>query len=147
MKGPTMKSMFAAVPLVLTFLAAAPQDDMRKELAKFEGTWQPYYVEIEGKELKTNVKDDRLVIAGKSFLFTGKEKMEGTITIDPSKKPPTIDTEVTSGEHKGSKMIGIYEISKETLTVCYREAPGDRPTEFTTKENSGRIIVMYKRVK
>jgi uncharacterized protein (TIGR03067 family) len=142
-----MKMPLAAVPMILALLGAVPQDDARKELAKFEGTWQPYYVEIDGKELKTNIKDDRLVIAGKSFMFTGKEKFDGTITIDPSKKPPAIDTEVTSGEHKGSKMVGIYEISKEALTVCYRESPGERPTEFNTKEKSGRIIVMYKRVK
>jgi uncharacterized protein (TIGR03067 family) len=138
--------LLALSPLLL-LLGAAPQDEVRKELAKFEGTWQPFYVEVDGKEFKGDIKDDRLVIAGKSFGFSGKEKMKGTITIDPTKKPPTIDTDVTEGDHKGSKMVGIYAITKDRLVVCYRAAPDERPTDLTTKENSGRFLVMYKRIK
>jgi uncharacterized protein (TIGR03067 family) len=140
-------NLLVASPLLLLLLGATPQDEVRKELAKFEGTWQPFYVEVDGKEFKGDIKDDRLVIAGKSFGFSGKEKMKGTITIDPTKKPPTIDTEVTDGDHKGSKMVGIYEISKDRLVVCYCEAPAERPTNLTTKENLGRFLVMYKRIK
>jgi uncharacterized protein (TIGR03067 family) len=131
----------------LMLLGTAPQDDVKKELAKFEGTWQPFYVEADGKELKADIKEHRLVIAGKAFVFTGDGKQEGTITIDLSKKPPTIDTEVTAGDHKGTKMVGIYEFSKDRLMVCYTAAPGERPTEFRTREKSGLFIVMYKRIK
>jgi uncharacterized protein (TIGR03067 family) len=141
-----MKPLWLALGCLI-FLGAAPQDDVKKELAKFEGTWQPFYVEMDGKEFKGDIKEHRLVIAGKSFVFTGDSKMEGTITIDPSKKPPTIDTETTSGDHKGTKMVGIYEISKDRLMVCYTAAGSERPTEFRTKEKSGRFIVMYKRLK
>jgi uncharacterized protein (TIGR03067 family) len=131
----------------LMLFGTAPQDDVKKELAKFEGTWQPFYVEADGKELKADIKEHRLVIAGKAFVFTGDGKQEGTITIDPGKKPPTIDTEVTAGDHKGTKMVGIYEFSKDRLMVCYTAAPGERPAEFRTREKSGLFIVMYKRVK
>jgi uncharacterized protein (TIGR03067 family) len=142
-----MKPLLLSLPLAFLLLGASPQDDARKELAKFEGTWQPFYVEIDGKELKADIKEHRLVIAGKSFIFSGDGKMEGTIAIDPSKKPPTIDTETTAGDHKGAKMVGIYEISKDRLMVCYTAAPAERPSEFSTKEKSGRFIVMYKRLK
>ena len=141
-----MKPLWLALGCLI-LLGAAPQDDIKKELAKFEGTWQPFYVEMDGKEFKGDIKEHRLVVAGKFFTFTGDGKMEGTITIDPSKKPPTIDTETTSGDHKGTKMVGIYEISKDRLMVCYIAAPGELPTEFRTKEKSGLFIVMYKRLK
>ncbi|HEV3448721.1 MAG TPA: TIGR03067 domain-containing protein [Gemmataceae bacterium] len=140
-------------PLGLTLVClmlwgSAPQEDMKKELAKFEGTWQPFYVEADGKVVKADIKDHRLVVAGKAFVFTGDGgKQEGTIAIDPGKKPPTIDTEFTSGDHKGTKMVGIYEFSKDRLMVCYTAAPGERPTEFKTREKSGLFIVMYKRIK
>jgi hypothetical protein len=44
-------------------------------------------------------------------------------------------------------MVGIYEIAKDRLVVCYCAAPAERPTNLTTKENSGRFLVMYKRIK
>jgi uncharacterized protein (TIGR03067 family) len=133
---------------VLLALNAPAQDDVRLELAKFEGTWQPVYVEIDGQPFKGDFKNDRLVIAGKNYRMTGpKMKMEGIIKIDPSKNPRHLDTEVTDGDGKGTKTIGIYEIDGQKLMVCYCEAPGDRPTAFTTKANSKLALVTYKRVK
>jgi uncharacterized protein (TIGR03067 family) len=141
-----MRSYALALPCLM-FLGTAPQDDVRKELAKFEGTWQPIYVEAEGKEFKADIKADRLAIAGKAFVFTGSAKMEGTIASDPSKNPPTIDTETTSGDNKGAKMVGIYEISKDRLMVCYRAAPAARPTEFSPKDKTGMFVIIYQRIK
>ena len=140
-----MKCLLPLLPCFL--LAAAPQDDAKTELAKLEGTWATHYVEIDGKELKADIKNDRLVITGATFTFSGSSKMSGTLKIDPGKKPRTIDTETTEGDHKGTKMIGIYETDGKRLMVCYCPAPGTRPTEFSTSEKSGRILVIYKRVK
>jgi uncharacterized protein (TIGR03067 family) len=142
-----MKPVLFCVPVLFIGLDAAAQDDVRAELAKFEGTWAPVYVETDGKELKADIKDDRLVIAGKVFTFTGSAKMEGTITIDPSKKPRTIETETTAGDNKGIKTIGIYEMDAKRLMVCYRVAPAERPTDFSTSEKSGRFLIIYKRIK
>jgi uncharacterized protein (TIGR03067 family) len=133
---------------VLLALAAPAQDDVAKELAKLEGTWQPTYIEIDGQPYKGDFKSDRLVIIGKNYELTGpKVKMEGVISIDPSKNPRHMDTEVTGGDSKGTKTVGIYELEGQKLMVCYRMVPGDRPTEFATKANSNRALVVYKRVK
>src|SRR4051812_29679762 len=101
-----MKLLLLFAPALLVIFTS--QDEMRKELAKFTGTWQPVYVEIDGKELKDDIKDDRLVITGNSFSFKGpKAKMEGKLTIDPAKTPRTIDEETTAGDNKGVKTVGI----------------------------------------
>jgi uncharacterized protein (TIGR03067 family) len=143
-----MKSSLLLVSCVLLRLAAPVQDDVRQELAKFEGTWQTVYVEIDGKPFKGDFKNDRLVIAGKNYQLTGpKVKMEGTIKIDPSKNPRHMDTEVTDGDGKGTKTVGIYELDGQNLMVCYCMVPGDRPTDFSTKGGSSRALVKYKRVK
>ena len=142
-----MNRLLPWLPGLLLLAGAAPQDDIKTELAKLEGTWATLYVEIDGKELKADVKNDRLVITGTAFTFTGTSNMEGTLKIDPGKKPRTIDTETTAGEHKGTKMVGIYETDGKRLMVCYRAAPGARPTEFSTSDKSDRILVIYKRVK
>jgi uncharacterized protein (TIGR03067 family) len=142
-----MKPLLLMVPCLVLLLNSA-QDDVQKELARFQGTWAPGYVEIDGKELKADLKEDRLVIMGNSFVFTSpKSKMEGKFKIDPSKKPRTIDQETTSGDNKGIKTVGIYEVDDKRLMVCYRVAPQERPTEFATAEKSGRFLIIYKRVK
>ena len=134
--------------MTVSALTLAIQGDTRKELAKFEGTWQPVYVEKDGKELKVDIKDDRLVMTGNTFVFTRpKSKMEGKLSIDATKKPCTIDEETTAGDNKGTKTVGIYQIDEKRLMVCYRVAPAERPDSFSTSENSGRFLIIYKRVK
>jgi uncharacterized protein (TIGR03067 family) len=141
-----MRTLFLLATLAM--LAVSTQPDQTKELVKFAGTWTPAYVEIDGKELKDDIKNDLLVITGTKYTFTGpKTKMEGVITIDASKTPPTLDVEITGGDNKGVKTIGIYEIAEKQMTVCYRVAPDQRPTSFSTSEKSGRILIIYKRVK
>jgi uncharacterized protein (TIGR03067 family) len=142
MKAPLLLS------CALLALSAPAAGDVNKELAKLEGTWQPIYIEVEGQPYKGDFKSDRLVIVGKNYELNGpKVKMEGVITLDPSKKPPQMDTEVTGGDGKGTKTIGIYELEGQKLMVCYAMVPGTRPTLFTTKANSGHALVVYKRVK
>jgi uncharacterized protein (TIGR03067 family) len=137
-------------PVLITscfmLLLSAPQDDLKKELALFAGTWQPYYVEIDGKEHKGDISKDRLVISGTTFTFTTpKGKSEGKFRIDPTAKPRTIDEEITDGDNKGTKTVGIYEIDAKRLMVCYTVTAA-RPTEFATSEKSGRFLILYKRV-
>src|SRR5438094_10457252 len=71
---PRMNRLLPWLPGLLLLAGAAPQDDIKTELAKLEGTWATLYVEIDGKELKADVKNDRLVIAGTNFTFTGSSK-------------------------------------------------------------------------
>jgi uncharacterized protein (TIGR03067 family) len=143
-----MKASLLLLSCVLLSANAPAQDEVVKELAKFEGTWQPVYIEIDGQEFKGDFKSDRLTIIGKSYELTGpKVKMEGTIKIDPSKSPRHLDTEVTGGDSKGTKTIGIYELEGQKLMVCYCMVPAPRPTEFQTKAGSNRALVIYKRVK
>jgi uncharacterized protein (TIGR03067 family) len=142
--------MKASLLLSCVLLAAnAPaQDQVTKELGKFEGTWQPIYIEFDGKKFEGDFKNDRLVIIGKNYELRGpKVKMEGFLKIDPAKSPRHMDTEVTAGDGKGTKTIGIYELDGQKLMVCYCMVPGDRPTEFQTKAGSNRALVVYQRVK
>jgi uncharacterized protein (TIGR03067 family) len=126
----------------------APAQDEAKDLAKLEGTWQPTHVEIDGQPYKGDFSKDRLVIIGKNYTMTGpKVKMEGVLKIDSGKTPRQMDTEVTDGDGKGTRTVGIYELDGDRLMVCYRVAPGGRPTEFATGADSGRALIKYKRVK
>jgi uncharacterized protein (TIGR03067 family) len=81
-----------------------------------------------------------VMIAGRLFL-------KAKFTIEPTKKPKTIDYTMTGGPTKGKKQLGIYELAGDKVKFCFA-APGKaRPTDFSTKEGSGRTLSVWKRAK
>jgi uncharacterized protein (TIGR03067 family) len=73
---------------------------------------------------------------------------EGTMKLDPTKKPATIDLAITSGNDKGKSQVGIYKIDGDSITICLaRPGETDRPTEFKSTEENGNILVTIKRKK
>jgi len=133
---------------LLLLAGGAGQDAVKKELAKMQGTWKVVSVIINGQELKEEeIKDDRLVIKDDHFtLKGGKQTLEGKFTLDPSKTPKHLDAEATSGDMKGAKSVGIYQLTGDTLKVCYSVPPNPRPTEFSSEPKSSRALVVYKKV-
>jgi uncharacterized protein (TIGR03067 family) len=140
----------ASIILCTGLLVFGPNagQDAKKELARMEGTWKVVSVVINGQELKeADIKDDRLIIKGDQFtLKGGKQTLEGKVTIDPSKTPKHLDAEATGADKKVVKSLGIYQLTKDTLKVCYSVPPNPRPTEFTSEEKSSRALVVYQRV-
>ena len=73
--------------------------------------------------------------------------MKAKITIDPSKKPKTIDYQMTDGFTKGKTQLGIYEVDGDTFKSCFGKPGTERPTEFTSKPGDGRTLSVWKREK
>ena len=133
-------------------LAAGDKDEaVKKDRKAYQGTWQATRVVADGNELKPEDVQRITVVNepdGKwQLLADGKEVDRGTHTIDPAKKPRTIDMVVTEGGNKGKTYLGIYELSGDTRKVCYGDSGKDRPTEFESTAGSGRILAEFKRVK
>jgi uncharacterized protein (TIGR03067 family) len=119
-----------AVPLLG---ADGPKPDaVKEELKKFEGTWRLAAANIDGEERKPeDIKNGSLVVVGDTFtLKIGNETHKGTFSIDPSKKPRTIDVEFTEGTLKGTNVVGIYEMEGDTRKSCFAGPQTDRPTDF-----------------
>ncbi len=80
-------------------------------------------------------------------MMGGQVFLKAKITLDPSKKPKTIDYRMLEGFTKGKTQLGIYELDGDTFRSCF-SAPGDpRPTDFTTKAGDRRTLSVWKRVK
>jgi uncharacterized protein (TIGR03067 family) len=81
----------------------------------------------------------------------GEAQMEGTIKLDPAKKPKQIDYKIeksTSEAWKGVTSRGIYELDGDTLKVCRTWPDNDtRPTEFAAGKDSKLILSEFKREK
>src|SRR5262249_45781648 len=117
----------------LALAADEKKDDAKDELKKFEGTWVLVSSEQNGEKApeealkkarpKATAKGDKVTLFAED-----KEVMQLTFTVDPTKKPKTIDSTATTGPDKGKKSLGIYEFDGDTLKICYNEK--ERPKDF-----------------
>ena len=111
--------------------------------------------EVNGKKISEEdlekAADMRLVFKGNTGSIRNKDKVlsEGTITIDPTKKPKTLDLKVTKGDNSGKTSLAIYELDGDTLKACWTFFAVDRkrPTDFATKPDSGLLLITYRREK
>jgi uncharacterized protein (TIGR03067 family) len=120
--------------------ADAPKaDDAKKEMEKMKGTWVIASAEENGKP-----NDDA---KGKKLEFTaGKIKLDDNsypFKLDTSSKPKLIDVTVDKEVAEG-----IYTWDGDKLKICIHLPTGGvkaRPTEFTTKDGSGDVLVVLER--
>lgn len=148
-----MKRKWLVCVAVLTVLAAygrsddakADKDDQKAIL----GTWLPESAELAGKPYPDNIlKKIRLVLTEGKYLVTGAGGPdEGTCKIDPSKKPHTMEITGTKGPNKGRTLPAIYELTGDTLRVCYDLSGKAPPEEFKSKPMTKLYLVTYKREK
>jgi uncharacterized protein (TIGR03067 family) len=129
--------------------ARADKADVEKELKKFQGTWTFESVEAGGKVIPAaEFKGMTVTFKGDKYAVKkGAEVVEAaTLKVDPSKSPRAFDVTVVEGPNKGAVMLGIYEISGDTLKVCFDPEGKKRPTEFKGASGS-QTLVVHKRVK
>jgi len=129
----------------------AKEEAVAKDLQAFEGTWRLSSKEEDGKRFgEEEIKDVIGTIdgSGKVSVRRGDKVInEGTVKLDPTKKPKAIDITFTAGERKGQMVLGIYEIEGDTFRVCVARPGDERPAEFSAKAGSGRTLVAYQREK
>jgi uncharacterized protein (TIGR03067 family) len=146
---------FTVVAFILAFATchgfASDADDAKK----LQGTWELTELIAFGEKVDFNtVKGTKFVFAAdKLTLQAPNDKLEEVVTrtysfkLDPTKKPAEVDLTVLTGEHKGLKSPGIYEISGDTLRWCQSDAPkgAERPKDFKSPEKSTIYLFTFKR--
>jgi uncharacterized protein (TIGR03067 family) len=146
------RTICALVVLTVPLLMAADNDDVKKELKALQGKWKVVSLEAGGNVLPKEAVPDFTFTVGADGKSTGKHpkgEYEATVTVDPRKKPKTIDNLHESGDQKGKKQYGIYKLEGDTLTVCITRpgaAEGDRPKDFATKDTAN-VVFVFERVK
>jgi uncharacterized protein (TIGR03067 family) len=116
------------------------------ELKKLEGTWEFKSSELGGKQAPAEfVKGASIVIKGDKYTThaLGTVVDEGTVKVDPSKKPKTIDR--VSSKLKGFVHQGIYELDGDKLRIC--ENANDRPREFDSTKGMFTNLHTFQRKK
>ena len=133
-------------------LAAGGNDEaIQKDRKLMAGTWRVISYEKDGKKTPAEqLEKTRSIFSadGKAMVQReGKTIAQGSIKIDPAKKPKQSEAAYTEGELKGKTVLGIYEVDGDNMKICFSLPDKDRPTEFSSKEGSGHVLIVYKRDK
>jgi uncharacterized protein (TIGR03067 family) len=139
-----------AAVLTLGFVLTSPvRGDEKAELKKLEGTWLPTTAEFGGRSWPDEqLKTTKLVIAdGKYTVTVSGQDDKGTLKVDPTAKPATMDIVGTEGPNKGRTIPAIYELSGDKLKICYALDGKERPGAFESKMGTRLFLVEYKREK
>ncbi len=141
------------ITLAVTAISLTWADDneaTKKDMAHLQGEWSLQSGIADGFPIPdTMVPNSKRVCKGAEVTATvgGQLVMRAKITIDPSKKPKTIDYDVIEGPTKGKKHFGIYELDGDTFKSCFGAPGAERLTEFTSKPGDKRTSTVWKRAK
>lgn len=124
-------------------------NDSRDDSKIMQGLWTPAQAELAGQPMPENVlKTIRLKMEDDKYeVLVGKRPDKGTYTIDADAKPKSITITGTEGPNKGKTFPAIYELTEDTLRVCYDLSGAKRPTEFKTIAGTQLYLVTYHRQK
>ena len=140
------------IPVLILLTGCVSNESVReavkKDLAQLQGEWTMVSGSANGesmseemrKEMKRLCKGDEITVMMGDQVF-----LKAKLTLDPSKKPKTIDYEMTEGFTKGKKQLGIYEINGDTFKACFSSPGSERPTEL--KAGDGLTFSEWKRKK
>src|SRR5262245_19582842 len=107
---------------------AAGDDKAKDELGKLNGTWVAQTRAYEGQvETKADLKGLTLVSSGGKFTFKsegGQVVLEGTLTVDPTTTPKSVDVKVVGKDGKEQILPAIYELDGDTLRAAVRQGGG-----------------------
>jgi len=145
MKCFSFSAAILAALCALVFVHPLRADDLKA----MEGKWKVEKAEAGGKEIESDdLKSMVVTITGNRYEVLIKDKMDaGTLKLDETQKPKTMDATDTEGDDVGKVIKAIYEISGDTLRVCYAADAGERPSECATKEDAPVVMITYKREK
>jgi uncharacterized protein (TIGR03067 family) len=144
-----MLRLLVALAVVLSLTSAVRSDDA-KDIEAMQGTWLPATAELGGQKMPDEVrKSIRLVLKGDRYTVTvGTEGNDrGTVKVNSSAKPKTMDITGNDGPNKGKTFLCIYELTGDTLKVCYDLSGKARPADFSTKPGTQLYLVTYQREK
>ena len=142
--------LLALVGVAATAVAFVDDAQVMKDMKELAGTWQ-YTSQVEdGKETeKETLKAVTVTITAEGkweARHEGKVFLEGTVKIDPSKKPKAADWKITTeGDLKDKTALGIYDVDKDTFRHCF--AFDKRPETFESKGGSKVTSAVLRRVK
>jgi uncharacterized protein (TIGR03067 family) len=134
------------VGLALVATLQAQGSKLPAGVQALQGTW--VIVTLNGQSMPAEGPELTLTISGEKYHQTvgGKVNERGTIKVDSSKKPMTIDLLIAEGDDAGKIQLGIFEVTGDQIRASL-DFPNakQRPADLNPKD--GAITFAGKRQK
>ncbi len=117
--------------------------DKKSDKDLLQGTWVITSAKQNGEPVK-RLESTTLTIKGDSITSSDDPNDKITFTVDPEKKPPTMDLKGTHGTEMVSQ-LAVYELKGDELTLCIDRKGKEYPKEVAPKE--GLMFLTLKRKK
>ena len=136
-----------AVAVPRAFAAAEDKAKADAELKKLQGTWLIAAFEKAGVKKEGDGNGEQFKIEGESFSIwhNGHAEEKGKIKLDPSGNPMKIDFQFLEGKHEGKTDFAIYAWDGANLKLCWSGGGDKHPTDFATKPDDNRVLLVLKR--
>lgn len=123
-------------------------DPINEELKRHQGTWFVTSSIYDGQEAPTNVLSSiKRIVDGDHVVWErdGKRFAGTRIELDPSHVPKTIDVIPDGGQNRDERVLGIYKIDGNTLTICMAAPGKPRPNKWKADKDSGCTLRTFRR--
>lgn len=123
-----------------------PDELVRDELKKMEGTWRLVSAVVGGKkESAQTLPALTLTVKGNNYVYrlNGQVTSQGKLTLDPTKNPKTW----LSVSKDTARTSGIYDLDGDTLRVCQTSGVINVPQKFESRPKSDDRLYGFKRQK
>lgn len=146
-----MHRTFVAVVLLLVMAAvvssekgvagppeAVPGKLVLDDVEGLQGTWRCVSGEMGGKHPDDAVEVLFVIEKETLTVMHGKEVVwKATLRLNTFKRPKTIDLSIVEGYLKGKEIVGIYQLSRNSLKLCLTGPDKQgRPKGFMSNEGS-----------
>jgi uncharacterized protein (TIGR03067 family) len=123
-------------------------DEKADEMKALKGTWKVEKAVLRGQDTTDAFKATVLTLDdGKYTVEFGGQKDKGTVAVDLAKKPKQMTIVGTEGPSKGKTLPAVYELSGDTLKVCYQLEGKEPPAGLESKAGTATLLIEYKREK
>ena len=111
------------------------------------GTWNPLSAELAGQPFPQQVLNTiQLILTEDRYTaVVAGAKDVGNLTLHSNQRPKAMDILGTEGPNKGRTILAIFEITGDSLKICYDLEGKTRPGEFRTNPGTKQFLVLYKR--
>lgn len=134
--------------LMVSCLAFMPlkSHNAEEDRKLIEASWIPMSFELSGQKLpEAAFKDTKLILADGRYTYQNDQGTYKLIPIEDPKAPKAMDITGIEGPNKGKTFLAIYELTGDSLRICYDLSGQTRPKEFTTKAGTKEFLATYKR--